>query len=114
MFFSLIVAIVLFGLMTAIAGLLRVLKSYRVKAREGGFASLDDYMRATPRTDAEKQDAVDLALRGLVLCVIGLLLPPFLIVGLFPLFYGARKMAYWAMGLDQFDDLEQPSAKDPA
>ena len=55
-------------------------------------------------TYEEKQDAVDLALKGLVVCVLGLLFPPLLLVGVFPLFFGIRKLAYSSMGLGLLDD----------
>ena len=48
--------------------------------------------------------AVDLALKGLVICLLGLIMPPVLLMGLFPLFYGARKIAYASMGLGLVDD----------
>jgi hypothetical protein len=60
-----------------------------------------------PRRDS---DAADLALKGLVFCMLGLLFPPFVLVGLLPLFYGGRKLVYASMGLGLVDDGEQPSA----
>lgn len=80
------------------------------QAAAAGYGSTSEYLRAAPRTDAEKRDAVDLALKGLVVCVLGLLFPPLLLVGLFPLFYGVRKLAYASMGLGLVDDPEQPGA----
>jgi ABC-type Fe3+ transport system permease subunit len=80
------------------------------KARQGGYAKLGAYLRAAPRSDAEKRDAVDLALKGLVICLLGLILPPFLLIGLIPFFYGARKVAYASMGLGLVDDGDQPQA----
>ena len=79
------------------------------QARDAGYASTGEFLRAAPRTDREKRDAVDMALKGLVVSMLGLLFPPFLLVGLFPLFYGARKLAYASMGLGLVDDGEQPS-----
>jgi hypothetical protein len=78
------------------------------KASEGGYPSLVAYLRAAPRTDAEKRDAADLALKGLVLCMLGLLFPPLMLLGLFPFFYGARKVVYASMGLGLADDADQP------
>ncbi len=49
-------------------------------------------------------------LKGLVFCVLGLLFPPFVLVGLVPLFYGGRKLLYASMGLGLVDDPEQPRA----
>ena len=68
------------------------------------------YLRATPRSDEERRDAADLALKGLVLCMLGLLFPPFVLVGLIPLFYGGRKLVYASMGLGLVDDGDQPRA----
>jgi hypothetical protein len=81
-----------------------LLRRQRRAAREAGFPSLGAYLRAAPRTDQEKRDATDLALKGMVLCLLGLLFPPLLLVGLFPLFYGARKVVYASMGLGLVDD----------
>ena len=80
------------------------------RARRLGYASTRDYLRAAPRTDEEKRDAVDMALKGLALCVLGLLFPPFVLAGLIPLFYGGRKMAYSSMGLGLVDDARPPRA----
>ena len=69
-----------------------------------GYPSLSAYLRAAPQTDQEKRAAVDLALKGLVISLLGLLMPPVLLIGLFPLFYGVRKIAYASMGLGLVDD----------
>ena len=63
----------------------------RRRTKRFGCASAGDYLRATPRSDAEKRDAADLALRGLVLCVLGLLFRPLILSGLVPLFYGGAQ-----------------------
>ena len=82
-------------------------RTYRHQARRAGFDSLGDYLRSAPRSDEETRDAVDLALWGVVICLLGLLFPPFLVVGLFPFFHGARKVAYSWMGLGLVDDADQ-------
>ena len=92
------IAIVIFGV------------SVRRRGRRFGYPSTGDYLRAAPRSDEEKRDAVDLALKGLVFCVLGLIFPPLILVGLVPLFYGGRKLVYASMGLGLFDDADQPSA----
>ena len=92
------VAIVVFGVLV------------RRRAKRFGYASTGAYLRAAPRSDAEKRDAADLALKGLVFCVLGLIFPPFILVGLIPLFYGARKLVYASMGLGLVDDADQPGA----
>ncbi len=77
------------------------------EAQRLGYPSLSSYLRAAPRTDEEKRDAVSLALKGLVLCMLGLFFPPFLLLGLLPLFYGARKVAWASLGLGLVDDADQ-------
>ena len=80
------------------------------RAKQFGYESTGAYLRAAPRSDAEKRDAVDLALKGLVVCMLGLLFSPFVLVGLIPLFYGGRKVVYASMGLGLVDDADQPDA----
>ncbi len=87
-----------------IAFLVPLFNGQMKKATERGYPSLWAYLRAAPRTDDEKKDAADLAMKGLVACLLGLLFPPLLLVGLFPLFYGGRKVVYASMGLGLLDD----------
>jgi len=84
-----------FGASLIVAGVVVVLlvRVEMRKARESGYPTLLAYLRAAPRTDAEKRDAIDLALKGLVLCLLGTMFPPLLLFVLFPFFYGARKVA---------------------
>ncbi len=77
------------------------------KAREFGYPSLAAYLRSAPRTDEEKRDSADLALKGLILCLLGALFPPLLLLGLVPLFFGTRKVIYASMGLGLADDSDQ-------
>jgi hypothetical protein len=79
----------------------------RRNASASGFDSVRAYLRATPHTDREKREAVDLALVGLVLLALGFLIPPLLLFGLVPLFYGLRKIAFASMGLGWVDDPEE-------
>lgn len=82
------------------------LNRYRKKSgRE--FASLGAYLRTAPTTDREKRNAVDLAFTGGAICLVGILFPPLLLVGLFPLFFGARKVAYGALGLGLVGDADR-------
>lgn len=74
------------------------------RARRFGYPSRRAYLRASPRSDEERRDAADLALKGLVFCLLGLLLAPVVLVGLVPLFYGGRKLVYASMGLGLMDD----------
>ena len=80
------------------------------KARRAGYASLGAYLAATPRTDAEKRAAADLALKGIVICLLGLLFPPLIVVGLVPLYFGMRKVIHVSMGLGLVDDIDLPDA----
>ena len=91
-------------------GVALVVFSVNARARRLNYPSVGAYLRAAPRSDAEKQDAADLVLKGLVFCLLGLLFPPFVLVGLVPLFYGGRKLLYASMGLGLVDDPEQPRA----
>jgi hypothetical protein len=106
----LILSLILGPVVLGVGGLVlyRVLLGRR--AKRFGYASTGAYLRTAPRSDAEKRDATDLALKGLVFCVLGLLFPPFILIGLIPLFYGGRKLAYASMGLGLVDDAEQPGA----
>jgi hypothetical protein len=80
------------------------------RAKRFGYPSTGAYLRAAPHSDLEKRDAADLALKGMVLCLLGLLFSPFVVAGLVPLFYGGRKLVYASMGLGLVDDAEQPGA----
>ncbi len=76
------------------------------RATRLGYPSTLVYLRAAPRTDEERRDAADLALKGLVYCMLGLILAPMVFVGLVPLFFGGRKLVYAALGLGLVDDGE--------
>ena len=54
---------------------------------------------------------MDLALQGAVICLLGVIFPPLLLVGLFPCFYGTRKVVYASMGLGMLDDAD-PTHRD--
>jgi RsiW-degrading membrane proteinase PrsW (M82 family) len=79
---------------------------YSSRARRFGYESRAAYFEAVPRTDAEKREAVDQALMGLVLCLVGLLLPPVLLVGIVPLFVGGRKAVFSALGLGLSEEID--------
>lgn len=78
------------------------------RARRFGYESTWAYLRAAPRSDAEKRDAADLALKGLVTCLLGVIFAPLVLIGLAPLFYGGRKLVYASMCLGLVDDADQP------
>ena len=99
--------IFLIPLVIAIVMVWLLFRGQRRLATAFGYPSLSAYLRAAPATDQEKRAAVDLALKGLVVCLLGLLMPPVLLIGLFPLFYGVRKIAYASMGLGLVDDARQ-------
>lgn len=94
----------LLPLFVAVVMVWLLVRSQRRLAKSLGYPSLSAYLRAAPATDQEKRAAVDLALKGLVICLLGLIMPPVLLIGLFPMFYGARKVAYASMGLGLVDD----------
>jgi hypothetical protein len=82
----------------------------RRRARQFGYPSTRAYLRAAPRSDPERRDAVDLTLKGIVFCLLGLIFPPFILVGLVPLFFGGRKLVYGSMGFGLVDDADPPDA----
>jgi hypothetical protein len=106
---ELIILVVILGVPLLAAVALYAVFSGR-RAKRFGYPSTRAYLRAAPRSDEETRDAADLALKGVVVCVLGVLFPPIVLVGLIPLFYGARKLVYAAMGLGLVDDGDQPRA----
>ncbi len=66
---------------------------WRRSVRRRGYPGLKAYLRELPQTEEEKLDAVELTLKGVAICVLGLLIPPLVLIGLVPLYYGARKVA---------------------
>jgi hypothetical protein len=62
------------------------------KARGFDFETVRSYLSAVPQTEAQMLDATDLALKGLVMTVLGILFAPLMFVGLLPLYYGFRKL----------------------
>jgi hypothetical protein len=76
----------------------------RQRARQAGFKGISDYMLAVPRNDREKREAVNMAFRGLALCLLGIVLTPLLLLGLPPLYYGGRKIILVLLGMDLLAD----------
>jgi hypothetical protein len=74
---------------------------WRRNVRRRGYPGLRAYLRELPRTEEEQMDAVELTLKGMVLCVLGLLFPPLVLIGLVPLYYGARKLASMVLGITE-------------
>lgn len=101
-----LLSVALVGVGGTILGAVVVFRAFVGKAKRFGYSSMGAYLRAAPRSDPEKQDAVDLALKGLVFCVLGLIFPPLILIGLVPLFFGARKIVWASMGIGLVDDAD--------
>lgn len=80
---------------------------YGNRAFRFGYSSRAAYLKAIPKTNDEKRDAIDQACKGLVICLLALMFPPLLLVGLFPLFFGTRKTISVCMGLEDNSDTPQ-------
>jgi hypothetical protein len=76
------------------------LRRTRQRALQAGYKSISEYMLAAPRNDQEKREAVDMAFRGLAICVVGILIQPLMLFGVFPLYYGGRKIILALLGMD--------------
>ena len=83
-----------------------IVRRLRRNAAAAGYPSVGAYLRAVPRNDEEKRQAVDLALKGVVLCVLGLFFPPLIFIGVFPFYYGARKLVLVWLGLDILAEID--------
>jgi len=82
-----------------IAVAMAVRRRLRRRANQFGYRGILAYFRADPRHDAEKRDAVDLALQGVVLCLLGVAFFPLMLIGVFPLYYGGRKLILLGLGM---------------
>jgi hypothetical protein len=102
---------VLVPLVLTVVAAVIVFRSLGRHRREFGYGTLQQYLRAAPATDAEKRDAADLMLKGVVICLLGILFPPAVLLGVLPLFYGTRKVCYASMGLGLIDDAGDPHAR---
>jgi hypothetical protein len=76
-----------------------VRRRLRRKASQFGYGGILEYLRAVPKNDAEKRDAVNLAMHGVVDCLLGVAFFPLLLIGIFPLYYGVRKVMLIALGV---------------
>jgi uncharacterized membrane protein len=106
---ELFIILVLVGFPLIALGIAYVLVSRR-RISQLGYSSRLEYLRAVPRSDAERKDAADLAVQGLVICLLGLVFAPIVFVGLVPLFYGARKLTYALLGLGLLNDEDERRA----
>jgi hypothetical protein len=77
---------------------------WRNSVRRRGYPGLKAYLLELPQTEEEKLDAVELTLKGVAICAIGLLIPPLVLIGLVPLYYGARKLASVTLGITAAGD----------
>jgi hypothetical protein len=84
--------------------------AWRERLRKRGYSKLKTYLYELPKTDEQKLDAIELAIKGAVLCILGHLFPLFLLIGLIPLYYGARKLAAIQWGLAKAADEEHVDA----
>lgn len=82
---------------------------YGARARRFGYSTRRAYIRAVPRSDEERREAVDQALKGLAVCFVGVVFFPLLIIGIFPLYVGGRKIAHALLGIGLLDDAESRS-----
>ena len=105
-----ILGFVALPVLATVAGLVWFWMKLRRRAKRFGYPTTRAYLRAIPQSDDEKRDAADLALKGLVGCVLGMMFPPLILVGLVPLYYGGRKFTYASMGLGLVDDPDQSRA----
>ena len=101
-----ILGVVIFPLL----GLALFVAMFSRRAKRFGYPTTRAYLRAAPRSDDEKRDAADLAVKGLACCALGVLFAPFVLIGLAPLFYGGRKFLYASMGLGLVDDPDHSRA----
>lgn len=98
------IMLVLLVLILTVSGLIWIARMILAKrARAVGYDSIGTYLHAIPTTDAQKSDAADLALKGAMLTILGVLFTPLIIVGLIPLYYGARKVTLTLMDLGLTD-----------
>jgi hypothetical protein len=104
----LVVGFVFIGPILALIVLFSVISKRR--AQRYGYQTRMAYLRGVPRSDDERRDAADLTMKGLVFCLLGLIFPPAVLIGIMPLFYGGRKLVYASMGLGLVDDGDRPRA----
>ena len=102
---------IVFGVVVfPLLGLALFVAMFSRRAKRFGYPTTRAYLRAAPRSDDERRDAADLAVKGLACCALGVLFAPFVLIGLAPLFYGGRKFLYASMGLGLVDDPDHSRA----
>ena len=103
---SLVLMAVLGALGVSAAIVIFVVRRLRRNAVAAGYPGVGAYLRAVPRNDEEKRQAVDLALKGVILCGLGLFFPPMILVGVVPFYYGSRKLILVWLGLDILAEID--------
>ncbi len=107
---SLVLMAVLGALGVSAAIVIFVVRRLRRNAVAAGYPGVGAYLRAVPRNDEEKRQAVDLALKGVILCGLGLFFPPMILVGVVPFYYGSRKLILVWLGLDILAEIDSSNA----
>ena len=106
---GLILLALLAALAVSAAFMILVVKKLRQNATAAGYPGVGAYLRAVPRNDEEKRQAVDLALKGVILCALGLFFPPMILLGVVPFYYGSRKLILVWLGLDILAEIDRSS-----
>jgi hypothetical protein len=106
---SLVLLALLVTLAISAAFMIFVVRRLRRNAAAAGYPGVGAYLRAVPRNDEEKRQAVDLALKGVILCGLGLFFPPMILVGVVPFYYGSRKLILVWLGLDILAEIDHSS-----
>ena len=97
-----LIAVLYFSMLMAIITVFFLFfRGVRRRAKQMGYANCRSYLRAIPKNDVEKQDAVSMAAKGMAICVLGVIFPPIIILGLIPLYYGVRKCGIIIIGHNQ-------------
>ena len=87
-----VISVIVFFFLWVFGFTKRYIDGLHDQAIKKGYPSWWAYLRAIPRNDEEKIHAADMTIKGAILCLVGLMLFPLLIVGAFYLYYGGRKM----------------------
>ena len=94
---SLATLLFLVPILLLVGGLFLLRRMWRVRLPE---------LRKLPQNDQEKLKAVELTLKGIIFCVLGLFFPPLILFGIVPLYYGGRKLAAIRLGIEDAEEDE--------
>ncbi len=100
-------AYVLFMIVLTVVLVVLLLVRWRPRILRAGYPGLYAFLHCVPRTDAQKRDALDLTLRGLVLFIVGAVLQPLWVIGAFLFYYGIRKFCMIWMGLEILEGTDE-------